>query len=889
MRKITKLMLTLALLVVGVGGANAQDETDITTLPWVTKGQSCTQDFNNENGGTVYGTDAGGTNISYVDLSAYGTIKLYGTASQRARLFINREESGDNGTFYVDINSEGVGTFDCNTVLTKQPLAQYIHLNGVKAESWNTHLNLSRITVSGSAITFPEAFNLPDGEVEINSLPWVNQGQGCTNNLGSNTDAPIYGTDAGPSDGNLSYVDATDYSAVKLYGPDGTVRLFINRAEYASGTFQFYVTIEDGVGTLNLADVYAAQSGATYIHINGVKASSPGAKAQVNHITLVEKPFEFPEGVTDLTTLPYVNEGQDCVNNLGTSTDATIYGTDAGPSDGNLSYIDVTDYSAVKLFGAAGDVVRLFINRAEYSSGTFQFFVTIGEDGVGTLNLADVYAAQSGATYVHINGFKASQTWASIPDADGKALVKHIGVAIDVYTVAGTENLTGFNWDVTENPMTLNKETGKYEKTFENVAIHANEDYKFKVVMNGSWDTAWPANDWVINTSVTGGEGNYDITITIDPNNDYAIEVICQKHLFPFSATLTTNLGWEHVYAYAWTGENYKPLGVWDDKYEIFANASGVYELNFNAESAPANIIFHNGAGVQTSNLVFEDGKAYTWSKFSQTVTYTNPEAWTTVNAFIWTEGVKNFTGEWPGAAMTKDGDVYTYSVENIGEEMGDVPGSIIFNNGNNGDYNQTLDLAFEAGKEYTDGSYVTVNVGTAGYATYCSDRALDFSNVQNLTAYTAAMTGNSVSFNKVEASVPAENGLLIKGVKDQETSAKVPFVQGGELSAIQNALVGVLTDTHVDKGAFVLLNGTQGVGFYKTTNETGFTVRAHSAYLPAIAGARSFIALDEATAIEGVAAGKAGNGEIYNLQGQRVVKAQKGLYIIDGKKVMVK
>ena len=455
MKRFTKLFMTLALLCVA-GSVSAQDETDITTLPWVQKGQDCTQDFNNENGGTVYGTDAGGTNISYVDVSAYGIIKLYGAANQTARLFINREEAGDKGIFFVNLDAEGVATFDCNTVLTQQPQAQYIHLNGVKASAWNTTLNLSSITVSGSAIEFPEPdpFVLPDGEIEINSLPWVNQGQGCANNLGVNTTAPIYGTDAGPADDKLSYIDATNYSAVKLYGPDGTVRLFINRAEYNSGTFQFFVEIKDGVGTLDLANVYAEQDGATYIHINGVKASAPGANAQVNHITLVEKPFEFPEGVTDITTLPYANEGQDCVNNLGTSTDATIYGTDAGPSDGNLSYIDVTNYSAVKLYGAAGDVVRLFINRAEYGSGTFQFFVTIGEDGVGTLNLADVYAAQSGATYVHVNGFKAAQTWASTPDADGKALVKHIGV-VNATTVPVTIGEAGYATFYSEKAVAL--------------------------------------------------------------------------------------------------------------------------------------------------------------------------------------------------------------------------------------------------------------------------------------------------------------------------------------------------------------------------------------------------------------------------------------------------
>ncbi|MCR5679617.1 MAG: hypothetical protein K6G08_05340, partial [Prevotella sp.] len=156
MRKFTKSLMVLALLVTGWSGAYAQSETDVTTLTWVTKVQGCTLDFNNPDAGTVFGTDAGGTNISYVDVSAYGTITLYGTASQTARLFINREEAGDNGIFFVDLNSEGVGVFDCNTVLTKQPKAQYIHLNGVKASAHNTKLNLSKITVSGSPITFPE-------------------------------------------------------------------------------------------------------------------------------------------------------------------------------------------------------------------------------------------------------------------------------------------------------------------------------------------------------------------------------------------------------------------------------------------------------------------------------------------------------------------------------------------------------------------------------------------------------------------------------------------------------------------------------------------------------------------------------------------------------------
>jgi hypothetical protein len=105
------------------------------------------------------------------------------------------------------------------------------------------------------------------------------------------------------------------------------------------------------------------------------------------------------------------------------------------------------------------------------------------------------------------------------------------------------------------------------------------------------------------------------------------------------------------------------------------------------------------------------------------------------------------------------------------------------------------------------------------------------------------------------------------------------------------NVLVGVTKDTQVAAGAFVLLNGDQGVGFYKTTK--AFTVGANTAYIEALPTTARFIGFDfddeVTTAIEGIAAEKMNNGEVYNLQGQRVVKAQKGLYIVNGKKVLVK
>ena len=178
-----------------------------------------------------------------------------------------------------------------------------------------------------------------------------------------------------------------------------------------------------------------------------------------------------------------------------------------------------------------------------------------------------------------------------------------------------------------------------------------------------------------------------------------------------------------------------------------------------------------------------------------------------------------------------------------------------------------------------------TVKVTAAKYATYCSENALDFSD-SGLTAYIAKVDDdNKVTFETV-TKVPAYTGVLLKA--NAAGDFTVPSASSKD-DVTGNAFIGVTEETDVNEtGIYVLLNGDAGVGFYKT--KYAFTVGAHTAYLPAdVAGARSFIAIDEATAIEDIAAETMTNGEVYNLQGQRVVKAQKGLYIINGKKVVIK
>lgn len=209
------------------------------------------------------------------------------------------------------------------------------------------------------------------------------------------------------------------------------------------------------------------------------------------------------------------------------------------------------------------------------------------------------------------------------------------------------------------------------------------------------------------------------------------------------------------------------------------------------------------------------------------------------------------------------------------------------FNKASNQDrfryYKDNGQQAIQLYKFVADADDVEVTVTSAGYATYCSENALDFSDT-GLTAYKAILDGSEVSFTEVKQ-VPAGEGVLLKG--DAGTYS-VP-VAASAAALTGNAFIGVIEETLVSEpGIFVLMNEEEGVGFYKTLN--AFTVGAHTAYLPALSdGSRSFIGLNETTGISDVNRETITNNRYFDLQGRSVAQPTKGLYIVNGKKVVVK
>lgn len=193
----------------------------------------------------------------------------------------------------------------------------------------------------------------------------------------------------------------------------------------------------------------------------------------------------------------------------------------------------------------------------------------------------------------------------------------------------------------------------------------------------------------------------------------------------------------------------------------------------------------------------------------------------------------------------------------------------------------QSLEIKEKPGVELTLNNNYT-------YSTFCSDWNVDFSRVNDVEAYTAKVSGNVVSLERVNGMVMAGEGLLIKNV-GKVTSVTLPVVHDATKYE-PNALVGVTKNMNASdfrgKTAYILVSDTEFK--YIDPDKSEHTLRKGKAYLELPGGASakpSTLFIGEATAINGIAVEKKADNAIYNLQGMRVKTPTNGLYIINGKK----
>ena len=181
---------------------------------------------------------------------------------------------------------------------------------------------------------------------------------------------------------------------------------------------------------------------------------------------------------------------------------------------------------------------------------------------------------------------------------------------------------------------------------------------------------------------------------------------------------------------------------------------------------------------------------------------------------------------------------------------------------------------------------------GTSYYATFSSDKAVEFVDA---TVYAVNVVNGVLQLNEVTSKqVPKGTGVLLKSEKET-----APYFYIDEAAAIENnllkpaslAMSGISGSYTFYKLAYDDYVAKTGLGFYWGADKGGvFNVKAGTAYLavPNAVSVKGFLLDGTPTAIEGVEA-ENNTDVIYNLSGQRVQKAQRGLYIVNGKKLMVK
>lgn len=195
----------------------------------------------------------------------------------------------------------------------------------------------------------------------------------------------------------------------------------------------------------------------------------------------------------------------------------------------------------------------------------------------------------------------------------------------------------------------------------------------------------------------------------------------------------------------------------------------------------------------------------------------------------------------------------------------------------------------------------LTVNdkatVTDAKYATFCSTHDLDFS-ATGIKVYKAASDGTKVNLTEIEDGiVPANTGVVLFSETAQSNVAIPVTTADATADFSDNELIGINAKTKVaaagaaGKTNYILSNETAGVGFYKAS-ATGANLGAHKAYLSTanVSAARDFLGFDEeVTGVNEMKAQKETVEGIFDLQGRKVAQPTKGLYIVNGKKVVIK
>ena len=386
-------------------------------------------------------------------------------------------------------------------------------------------------------------------------------------------------------------------------------------------------------------------------------------------------------------------------------------------------------------------------------------------------------------------------------------------------------------------------------------------------------------------TSKIGEFSTWERTGTVNGAEKNEFEALTSQH---WSGTAMTYYeqpakGWSNN---AWTAKYEKtttlPAGEYIIKVAARAASSGGTTASISCQglTAPIPTLGDTGKGITTAGVASFDegefandgnGRGWIWSYLPFTLT---EETEVTMTVVAEATGLYQWFSVCDGELLSKTNIAtavaYDEASDNVIENV-DVA-NVTMNRIVKADFNSVV-LPFDLTAAQVQAAFGT---GSEVYA---------------YTEESESAEAITVNFNKVVAgTISANVPVLVKATLASESQVfngvQVVAAENAKVAGKYTSFVGVYAPETVAIGDYFI-----GEGYlYKSAGET--SIKAFRAYIamPEEAGEVKMFINGLATRISeinGVAAAE--NGAIFNLAGQRVNKAQKGIFIQNGKKVIVK
>lgn len=214
--------------------------------------------------------------------------------------------------------------------------------------------------------------------------------------------------------------------------------------------------------------------------------------------------------------------------------------------------------------------------------------------------------------------------------------------------------------------------------------------------------------------------------------------------------------------------------------------------------------------------------------------------------------------------------------------------------------------------KNIKDRMLEQLTIGVTGYTSYYLENE-NFEVPAGCTAYIITgitPSGNPATPDQAQVTaftagkiIPKQTGFILQGTPSS-TIEYYAAVTGTEESVAGNLLIGTATEQEFNASGYKYYifsnNGDEGLGFYKQGTRNGASIKlaAHRAGLrlpEAIAPAKGFTIDFESARKESETTGirtvkpttPAKEDVVYDLQGRRVTNPGRGIYIVNGKKII--